>query len=90
MAGYPKEEYVLLYPGWVTKVLGRRHLVTRGIQALFYACDMSGMSKGILAELTYGNMGSEIPTYVRNDNPDASYRVDPESTVDKEDDLMCF
>ena len=51
---------------------------------------MSGMSKGILAELTYGNMGSEIPTYVRNDNPDASYRVDPESTVDKEDDLMCF
>ena len=32
--------------------------------------------KGLLAELMYGNMGAEIPTYVRSDNSDAVYRVD--------------
>ena len=36
--------------------------------------------KGLLAELMYGNMGAEIPTYVRSDNSDAAYRVDSANT----------
>ena len=38
------------------------------IQAVFYGFDMARMLKGLLAELLIGNIGVEIPTYVRNDN----------------------
>ena len=57
-----------------------------GSQALFYGCDMARMLKGLLEELIFGNMGSEIPTYVRNDNPDVSYQVDSSNTVTNEND----
>ena len=41
------------------------------IKALRYGFDMARMLRGILAELRFGNMGAEIPTYVRYDNSDA-------------------
>ena len=56
------------------------------IQALFYGFDMSTMLKCLLAELTSGNMGAEVPTYVRNDNPDAVYQVDAVNTAANEND----
>ena len=48
---------------------------------MFYGFDMARMSKGMLAELTFGNTGVEIPTYVRNDNSDALYPVDSVNTA---------
>ena len=51
------------------------------IQALFYGFDMDRMLKGLLAELLYGNIGVEIPTYVQNDNTEAAYRADSLNTV---------
>ena len=35
------------------------------IQAAFYGFDMAMMLKGLLAELLFGNIGKEIPTYAR-------------------------
>ena len=55
-----------------------------GTQALFYGFDMAIMLKGLLEELIFGNMGSAIPTYVRNDNPDAEYQVDSSNTETNE------
>ena len=46
------------------------------MQAFFYGCEIAGMLKGILAELLFGNMGVDIPTYIRNDSSDAVYQVD--------------
>ena len=61
----------------VTKVLDPQPPVTQGgIEALFYGCDMAGMLKWLLPVLLFGNIGAAIPTYVRNDNSDAAYRVD--------------
>ena len=51
------------------------------IQAFLYGCDMDRMLQGLLVELIFGNMGVEIPTYVRIDDSDASYRVDSVNTV---------
>ena len=48
------------------------------------------MLKGMLAELTFGNMGVETPTYVRNDNPDALYQVEFVITATKEKRLNGF
>ena len=52
-------------------------------QALFYGSGMGMVLKCLLSELTFGNMGGwvEIPTYIRNDNSDASYQVDASNTV---------
>ena len=51
------------------------------IRALFRCFDMARMLKDLLSELTFGNMGEGIPTYVRNDNSDASYPVDSVNTA---------
>ena len=42
---------------------------------------MARTLKGLLAELMRGYIGVEIPTYVRNDNSDAVYRVDSVNTA---------
>ena len=64
------------------------------IHASFYGFDMGGWVggavKGILAELLFGNMGVGIPSYVRNDNSDAAYQVDPANTVTNEKRLNVF
>ena len=52
-----------------------------GIQALFYGSDMARIVKGLLEELMFGDIVVEIPTYVRNDNSDALYRVDSVNTA---------
>ena len=75
---------VLLYLGWLAQAQGFPNLVTRGAQASFYGFDMARMLKFLLDELTSGNIGAEIPTYVRNDNSDAAYRVDSANTVTNE------
>ena len=49
--------------------------------SLFYGADMARMLKGLLAELIFGNVGSEMPTYARCDNSGASYQVDSANTV---------
>ena len=72
-------------PGRVTEVRRYQLLVMMGgTQALFYGFDMARMLKGILEELTLGNMGSRMPTYVRNDNSDAAYKVDSVNTATSE------
>ena len=38
------------------------------IQQFFYVFDMARMLKGLLPELLFGNIGVELPTYVRNNN----------------------
>ena len=53
-------------------------------QSLFYVFDMAMMLKGLLAELTFGNMGAAIPTYVRNDKQDAVYQADSVNTTTNE------
>ena len=78
---------------WVGKHPRRRqHLATRGggPQSLFYGCDVVRTSHGLLEEPTFGNMGAEIPTYVRSDNSDASYRVDSVNTATTERRLNGF
>ena len=55
-------------------------------QALFYGFDVARMSKGLLSELMFGTMGVAIPTYVRNDNSDTVYQVEPSNTVTNEND----
>ena len=40
--------------------------------------------KGLLSELTRGNMGAEIPTYVRSDNSDAAFHVESVNTGTRE------
>ena len=78
---------VLRYHGRVTKAQGRQRLVTHGgIQAIFYDFDMARLLKCLFAGLTFGNMGAEIRTYVRNGNSEALYRVDSVNTVDNEND----
>ena len=75
---------------WVTAPRGYPHLFTRWKynRCLFF--DMARMLKGLLDELTFGNMVVEIPTYVRNDNSDASYHVDAVNTVTNEKRLNGF
>ena len=51
------------------------------IQAVFYGFDMARMLKGLTAELLFGNLGAEIPTYVGNDNSASVYQVDSVNTV---------
>ena len=46
--------------------------------------------KGLLAELLFGNIGVEIPTYVRNDNYKILQQVEPMKTVSGEKDRMGF
>ena len=58
------------------------------IQSLFYGFDMARMMHGLLAELIFGNMGTGIPTYARNDN--AVYQVDSVNTATKEKRLNLF
>ena len=45
---------------------------------------MARMLRDLLAELTFVDIGEEIPTYVRNGNSDAVYQVDSVSAVTKE------
>ena len=54
------------------------------IQAVFYGSDMARMLKGLLSGLAFVDIGVDIPTYVRNDNTDAAYRVDSVNTVTAE------
>ena len=42
------------------------------------------MLEGLIAEFTFGNMGTRIPTYVRNANSDAAYQVDSANTATSE------
>ena len=80
-----------LYPGRLVRVLEPRRLDSRrGIQASFYGPDMAAMLRGLLAELTLVNIGAEVPTYVRNDNPDAAYQVDSGNTATGEKQLNGF
>ena len=51
------------------------------IQAARYGFYMARMSNGLLAEITVGGVGAEIPTYVRYDNSDTSYQVGLVNTV---------
>ena len=48
------------------------------------------MLNGLLAELTFGNIGVEIPTYVRNDNSDALHHADSVNTATNEKRLNGF
>ena len=48
---------------------------------MFYGFDMARMSKGLLGDLLVGNIGVEIPTYVRNDNRTVAYQVDSVKAV---------
>ena len=57
---------------------------------MFYGPGMARMLKFRLAELLFGDIGVEIPTYVRNDNSTASYQVDSPNTVTRENALMAF
>ena len=52
-----------------------------GNTSILYGFDMAMLSKGLLEDLMFRNMGVEIPTYVRNDNSDAAYQVDSVNTV---------
>ena len=45
---------------------------------------MARMLKGLLGELTFGDVGVEIPTCVRSDNSDALYQVESAHTVTNE------
>ena len=51
---------------------------------MLYGFDMARMLRDLLAELTFVDIGEEIPTYVRNGNSDAVYQVDSVSAVTKE------
>ena len=51
------------------------------VQALFYGFDMARMLKGMLSELTLGDIRVEIPTYFRSDNGNPPYQVDSVNTV---------
>ena len=57
---------------------------------MFYCYDMARMLKGLLSELLFGNVGMEIPTYVRNDNSTVLHQVDSPSTVTDEKRLNDF
>ena len=48
------------------------------------------MLKGLLAEILFGNIGVEIPTYVRNGNSAVVYQVDSANTVTNETRLNNF
>ena len=77
-----------MYLGLLIKVREREPTSSYavGIQAVFYGCDMARMLKGLLAELTFWNIGVEIPKYVRIDNSDAAYQVDSVNTATSEND----
>ena len=51
---------------------------------------MARMLRGLLGELTFGDMGVEIPTYVRNGNSDSLYQVDSVNTATSEKRLNGF
>ena len=51
---------------------------------------MARMSKGLLTELLFGNIGVEIPTYVRDDNSKVVYQVDPAETVTNAKEFKSF
>ena len=55
-----------------------------GGTSIFYGFDMERALNGLLDELTFGNMGSEIPKYVRINNSGASYQLDSANTVTSE------
>ena len=61
-----------------------------GVHALFNGFDMSRMLKGILAELTVGDIGVETPTYVRIGNSGALYHVASVNTATSEKRLNGF
>ena len=70
----------------VSWVINKRPRVTTSkeageIQAVFYGCDMAMMLKGLLSDLLFGNIGVEIPTYVRNDNCTLLYHVESAKSV---------
>ena len=48
------------------------------------------MLKGLLPELMFADIVVEIPTYVRNDYPDALYQVDSVDTMTNEELLNGF
>ena len=50
-------------------------------RSIVYGFDMARALKGLLDELTFGNMGSAIPGYVRNDTSEESHRVDSVNTM---------
>ena len=54
------------------------------IQSLFLRFRHVQGVKGLSSELIYGDIGVEIPTYVRNDNPDAPNQVDSVNTAQGE------
>ena len=73
---------VLRYPGRVTRVLERQHLVTKWkSRRYFYGFDMDMVLKGLFRWVNIRKCGAVIPTYVRNDNSDAAYRVGSATTV---------
>ena len=52
-----------------------------GIEALLYGFDMARALKDLLSELLLGDIGGEIPTYLRSDKSETSYRADSVYTV---------
>ena len=48
------------------------------------------MSKDLIAELLFGNIGVAIPTYVRNDNSTVAYQIDAVNAVTNEKRLNGF
>ena len=54
------------------------------IQASLYGFGMAGVLKGLLGALLIGDIGEEIPTYVRSDICATAYRVDSVKTADSE------
>ena len=77
-------DMVLLYRGRVTKSQWPLILLRGGNTCIVLCLRHVQDVKGLLAELMFGNMGSEIPTYVRSDNSDSSYQVDSVNTSTKE------
>ena len=54
------------------------------IHAIFYGFDMARMSKCVLSELLFGNIGEAIPTFSRNDNSAVLRQVESVNTVTHE------
>ena len=53
------------------------------IQAV-YGFEMAGLLKGLVPDLLFGDIGAEIPTYVRNDNCAIMYQVESTKSVSNE------
>ena len=65
-----------MYHGLVIGVLERQRLVSRENTSVVLWFRHGQDVKGMLSELTFGDVGVEIHTYVRNDNSDALRQVD--------------